>query len=365
MKICPLCAAEYRQDADICATCGAKLLDSGKAAEFEANPPVLLWIGKDHTEFDLVAGFLRDSEIPAHIEEGLGGLVGSLLKSMSKIHVLQSDLDRALAVAADAIASRTKPYAETQSCFSCRAQCSAALAYCPQCKAALIVEQKKRRQEDKLEEPAEKSARKLCPSCEAEYRPHFERCNVCGVELVPEETRGGPLSEQQRDEPLEVAWRSGDPVAVCEAIRIVRGEEILHHLLWSHDHLVFGLAIPRPRYELRVLANHAEQVRQLCSGIHESLPFATFIVPPDMLQPAEPALVPLKHRWNPAAATVEIWSDEDAAVALLLVDCLLENRIGVRLAGRPPGRLTLLVTARDQVAAREIVRQVEEGTPLP
>ena len=364
MKICPLGAAEYRQDAGICATCGAQLVDSLASAELDASPPVLLWTGKDATEFDLVSGHLGESQIPAHAEEGLGGMVSTLLKSVSKIHVLHSDLDRALSVAVEAIARRTSGIGETESCYSCGAQCSAALAHCPRCRAVLIVEQSKRRGEGTREPTIEISARKLCPVCEAEYRPDFEHCSVCGVQLTPQESRGRPLTGQQRREPLEIAWRSADPVAVCEAIRIVRGERILHHVRWSHDHLVFGLAIPRPRYEIRVFASQAEQVRQLCAGIQESLPFAIVTFPPDMSRAVETSPAASKHLWNPAAATIEIWSDDDSAVAQLLIDCLLEHRIGVRLAGRAPGRLTLLVMAQDEIAAREIIREVEEGTPL-
>lgn len=363
MKYCPLCGAEYRRDVGICSTCGATLLDSREAAESRQNPRVLLWIGRDSTEFDLVGDLLRDSWIPAHIEEGLGGLVGRLLKSVSKIHVLQSDFDRALGVASDAIASRSPRLVETQTCHSCSTQCSAALAHCPKCKTALIIERRKD-DEERRDAAVQPSARKICTLCEALYQPEYERCTVCGVELAPHEFRDRPLTDQQKNEPLEIAWRSGDQAAVCEAIRIVRSEGILHHLLWSHDHLAFGWAIPRPRYELRVFAGQAERVRQMFAVTHESVVFSAGPLSPGLLKPGEPLPESAKRIWNPLDATVEIWSDDDSASAEVLIDCLLENRIGVRLAGREPGRLTLLVTAFDQAAAQEIIREVLEGTPL-
>jgi hypothetical protein len=60
---------------------------------------------------------------------------------------------------------------------------------------------------------------------------------------------------------------------------------------------------------------------------------------------------------------VEIWSGEDASLGELLEACLRENLIGARCAGREPGTLRLFVTAHDEVAAREIIREVREATP--
>ena len=70
-----------------------------------------------------------------------------------------------------------------------------------------------------------------------------------------------------------------------------------------------------------------------------------------------------EHRWNPAAATVEIWSGEDAALAELLEACLHENIIGVRRQGSEPGLLRLLVMPVDETPAREIIREVRDATP--
>jgi hypothetical protein len=57
---------------------------------------------------------------------------------------------------------------------------------------------------------------------------------------------------------------------------------------------------------------------------------------------------------------VEIWNGEDASLAELLDACLRENRIDVRRSGREPGTLRLFVTAQDETAAREIIREVRK-----
>jgi len=205
---------------------------------------------------------------------------------------------------------------------------------------------------------------KYCPICDAEYRAEHERCSVCGVELVPEEYRGRPLTEKERKERIEMVWRSGDPVAVSEAIRILRDEGIRHHVLATHDHLVFELGMPRPKYAIRVFQSDAKAARQLLSGIRETTPFGIESLSPDLLEASELQPVPPKHPWIPAAATIEVWSGEDAAVAKLLINCFMENRIDVRRAGREPGVVRLFVMAPDEAAAREIIREVVERSPL-
>jgi hypothetical protein len=73
--------------------------------------------------------------------------------------------------------------------------------------------------------------------------------------------------------------------------------------------------------------------------------------------------IPARQPWNPAAATSEIWSGVDAALAQLLEDCFLENRIPYRLQGRSPGKLRYFVLPSDEAAAREIIREITEATP--
>ncbi len=205
---------------------------------------------------------------------------------------------------------------------------------------------------------------KYCPLCDAEYSGSHTQCTVCGVDLVPEELRGRPLDEQQRKERIVVVWRGGDPLAVSEVISALRDAGIRHHVQPTNEHMVFELGMPRPKYAVRVFASDAARAKELIADIRESLPFALDEI--DELhrevEPASPVTVS-EHEWNPAAATVEIWSGEDGALAELLEACLRENRIGVRREGAEPGRLHLRIMPADEPAAREIVREVREATP--
>jgi hypothetical protein len=201
---------------------------------------------------------------------------------------------------------------------------------------------------------------KYCPLCDAEYSTAHDRCTVCGMDLVPEESRGRPLDEQQRKERIEVVWRGGDPVAVSEVINTLRDAGIRHHVQPTNDHMVFELGMPRPKYAVRVFASDTAKAKQLLEDIRESAPFALNDTSGfDEESPPHPSA----RSWNPSTATVEIWSGEDAALAELLEACLHENLIGVRRQGTQPGALRLLVMPADEAAAREILREVTDGAP--
>jgi len=362
LNYCILCRGEYREGVTVCATCHAPLVRSLGSQEALSNPSRLLWIGKDSSEFEIVAGALRDAEIPAFVEEKPGGMFGVLVRSGSRIHVLSGDFDRALRVAGDAIQSQAGGY-DPQTCHSCGQQCSAFLAACPYCKATLIVEQKPPGEAIAMAGPQEQSAMKYCPLCDAEYSNSHAACTVCGVELVPEEWRGRPLDERQRKERIELVWRGGDPGAVSEVIHTLRDAGIRHHVQATNDHLVFELGMPRPKYAVRTFASDAARAKELLSDIYEASPFvgmeaSALTLGDEPVEQTAPA-----HAWKPSAASVGIWSGEDGALAKLLQDCLRENSIGVRCEGQSPGTIWLRVMPVDEAKAREIIREVREASP--
>jgi hypothetical protein len=362
MKYCPLCASEFRQEAELCSTCGTALVDSLNDENVRANAPRLLWIGRDSVEFDLVAGALRDADIPALVEEGPTGILRKFLKSESQICVLQNDFERALAVAATAIAGRGDAHGTIQKCHRCGADCSASLTACLRCKATLIVERKSERENSAPTEAAIQKESKYCPLCGAEFPASYGRCTVCGIELVPEGLRGLPLNAQARNERLVIVWRGGDPVAISRAVGVLREEGIRHHVESTHDYLVFGLAMPRPKYVVRVLQGDAEKARALLAGITES-PLFGDKMSSSFPEETGPATQRSREPWNLAAATVEIWAGQDAGLARVLEDCLQENLIGFRRERSIPQTLHLYVMRSDEAQGREIIREVLEATP--
>ena len=207
-----------------------------------------------------------------------------------------------------------------------------------------------------------------CPLCDAEYREGFSICADCGVGLVSAEHRR-LLRKTESSEPIDMVWKSGDPVALSQAIAVLREAGIQHDVKATHDHFVFELGMPRPKYEVRVFRSDAQRARELLEPIYQSSPFALREPGEEEAQEAREAeeAEKIEERraagWNPKEATAEIWSGEDAGLARILEDCLRENRIGFRREGAEPGTLRLFVMPADAGAAREIIREVLEATP--
>jgi hypothetical protein len=210
---------------------------------------------------------------------------------------------------------------------------------------------------------------KYCPVCDAEYADSHAMCSVCGIELVPEELRGHPLDERQRKEKIVLAWRGGDPLAVSEVIHILRDAGIRHHVQPTNEHLVFELAMPRPKYAVRVFLSDLSRAKELLANVRETPPFAL----EESAQADDDSVAPANYHsdrvWNPTEATAVVWNGEDTALADLLEACLRENRIGVRREGGAEAGSTnskqihLLVNPSNEAAAREIIREVREATP--
>src|ERR1700743_574113 len=169
---------------------------------------------------------------------------------------------------------------------------------------------------------------KYCPVCDAEYADSHAMCSVCGIELLPEELRGHPLDERQRREKIVEAWKGGDPLAVSEVIHILRDAGIRHHVSPTNEHLVFELAMPRPKYAVRVFLSDLARAKELLVNVRESAPFALEEPVESDADSGEIEIHADDGDWKPADATVAVWSGEDTALADLLEACLRENRIG-------------------------------------
>jgi hypothetical protein len=209
---------------------------------------------------------------------------------------------------------------------------------------------------------------KYCPVCDAEYTDSHAMCSVCGIELVPEELRGHPLDDRQRNDKIVLAWRGGDPLAVSEVIHILREAGIRHHVQPTNEHLVFELGMPRPKYAVRVFLSDFARAKELLANVRETAPFALDEPAESDADSAVPEVRSEDRELNSTEAAVVVWSGEDTALADLLEACLRENRIGVRREGdddaaASPKQIRLLVNPAAEAASREIIREVREATP--
>lgn len=202
----------------------------------------------------------------------------------------------------------------------------------------------------------------FCPLCKAEYREGFHRCAECDVDLVDSLVK----ENMEEDDKAELVWRGSDPVAVSRVLGSLRGAGIPYFVKQTSEHLVFGLAIARPRYHILVPRSHFYAAQYLVAPISETLPFESSQPAPDAEKTAvaseeSQSLGPAED-WHPKQATLEVWAGTDAGTTEALGDCLRENGIGFRLLADDE-RQHILVRPEDKKRAREIVREVIEGSP--
>ena len=238
----------------------------------------------------------------------------------------------------------------------------------------------------------------FCPVCKVEYRDGFTRCSDCDVALVdhlptesPADDRDAPRDADGR----ELLWSGVDSNAY-DAIRDALDAARVAHKDTSQE---FGLLQnfrqsaqfiwidPRDREAARVvlskvLAESGSEDRRQGDANSDHLawmdPFnARREVYSHQSQPLEavedgesfavegerdPLPNDLPEDFDAEEATAEVWAGDDVEMAQFLKDSLSGVGIGC-VIGEDGGKNRLLVRPADQSRAREIVREVVEGTP--
>ncbi len=256
----------------------------------------------------------------------------------------------------------------------------------------------------------------FCPQCKAEYRPGFTRCSDCDVDLVyepPPAARGlgatgeDGLHAEDSDDPFCSFWRGDDPRIHAELCELLNDEGIPHKTIRREDHLfnlntksAFEVGIPFSQFEKAEAAiknAYGTEDEQRDAG--RLLPYGRgYAAELDTAFPWQPALKgfartqdsqserleklsepvseepvtgnQLEDRqpnwdpadWNPADATLMIWSSEQSYPGEIIEMALRENQIHAHFEKRN-GRNGIFVLPGDETRAREIVREVLEGAP--
>jgi hypothetical protein len=358
---CPLCKSEYRDRITRCDSCLATLVESLDAPETQSNGPVNFWSGKDDSLFDALTAALFAAGIPSYSEGPPRIFAHRQWLSESKILILLSDFGRAVDAAKAALQPFEQKSQYRSMCYACRAMILPGFARCYRCGVILHVPVES---EPITAEPAPKR----CPMCGLMYGASYSRCTRCGVQLASRYDPDVSVPDPDGEERLLVIWRGSDPEAFSRVEAALRGAGIAHQATATHDHLAFGMGIPRPIYEMRVLQSDFEAAKHLVAPIRETLPFETR--KPQAQEGGTP-LSPIAHgeihshpELNLSEAVVQVWSGDDPAIGNMLRACFFENRILLRTVGTPPGRREFYVCPRQEKAAREIVREITEGKVL-
>ena len=223
----------------------------------------------------------------------------------------------------------------------------------------------------------------FCPQCKAEYRQGFTRCSDCDVDLVyalPQDSeqqvaaREG-IAYDGRDHQL--IWKGNDESECVALCRILMKADIPYKVA----------QVPEAKFKMRVKWRYEIGVPYADSQLAKDLlgiqgEFADACYGPDGKDETEEAndgdevrvddTPPdaevrsdsyLKH-WYPEDATVEIWSQDGDDFSSGIELSLDANCIHCRCDSDKPGTKKIFVRPEDESFAREIVREIIEGTPL-
>ena len=168
---------------------------------------------------------------------------------------------------------------------------------------------------------------------------------------------------------LEILWRGSDPAKFTALQAALRDESIPFWHTQVYDP-AGGFLSSRPYYleanpgfEIRVHAADLERANGALEWVESKespskISGGPSFAEPDRLDPR----TPLPYDWDSSEATSEVWSGEDESMAEYLASALRENGIPSRIPDEAGHRARLCVRAVDLTRAREIAREITEGT---
>jgi len=228
----------------------------------------------------------------------------------------------------------------------------------------------------------------FCPQCNVEYRPGFTRCSDCQVDLVqdpPHFALAGKHPVEPGDpneDPFCSFWKGQDARVLAELCEVLEEAGVPYKTVYRSDHL-FNFS-NFPAYEVGVpfsLFGKAEKAVQETYGTDDvqevgaqelagrlaAAPQGAIPMLPERLK-LPPEVIPGPPEpgedtdWFPEDATVNVWSTDSGESNEFLVAALHENGIHCRV-DQQGTRSRLYVLPTEASRAREIIREVVEGSP--
>jgi hypothetical protein len=212
----------------------------------------------------------------------------------------------------------------------------------------------------------------FCPQCRAEYRPGFTRCSDCEVDLVEYLPASYDSATDPSKAQMRRAWLCDERescVSVCSRLRAAgipfRVTQSKHQFLLHVDEH-YEIWVPDELYD-----NAKTIAEEGCLDFSDDRVDQDIMELPD----AGPALVEQEGgnwNWCPQDANVEVWSEKTEeehrfervnGKAWMVELSLRENGISTQVNVSEDGFRRLFVRSEDEFQAREIVRQIVDGTP--
>jgi hypothetical protein len=207
-------------------------------------------------------------------------------------------------------------------------------------------------------------------------------CSDCQVPLVAELPGSAvPADASYENESFVLIWSGMDPQKHKEVGALLENEKIPTRTILRDDHLVSPSM--QPAFKVHVpmsLARKATELLKddplLADDDNASIDDPEIgELPAEEYNPDESDLRAPRADWHPDDATAEIWSGDTEEVAEMVAACLRENQIDSRRnddreddedSENPPPKIEgykLFVLPEDEARARQIVREIVDGTP--
>jgi hypothetical protein len=214
----------------------------------------------------------------------------------------------------------------------------------------------------------------FCPNCKTEYRPGFSRCSDCSAQLVEHLDKTVPTNRPQTADGPKLLWTGTNPAVSGVIVNALDDAEIPHHENTRQVGAIPGLS--QPVHAIFIPARHHEvaraamtkAIRELENGAqqpHKPASASQRLSPKGAEEDEGASFDPVPDNiledYDPADATVEVWSGKDADTSDMLIASLRENGIGCELDANENFRIRVMPTWESR--AREIIREVIEASP--
>jgi hypothetical protein len=216
----------------------------------------------------------------------------------------------------------------------------------------------------------------FCPLCKSEYREGYTRCIDCGAELVsvlPGGSEPAPAEAPEGTQDAVVLCREDDPSILTALMAALEEAHILFYSFPIHDPRT-PLGPPFPTtpdfaqpYEIRVREQDLTAAQGILDQILEEddVLELTETDAPDAERLVEQERQESSSDGSLEEETAEVWSGQEQSLADFISEALRENEIPclVQPDSADDRAIRVKVRPSDVSKAKEIVREVVEGTP--